>query len=65
MGDLGICAPSAIAAAMLPGPVVRGKVIGKKLRRTISVSLMSLGYECTTAVWTSSVSVRVSITQAL
>jgi hypothetical protein len=31
----GIWAPSAIAVAIVPGQVVRGKVIGKKLRRTM------------------------------
>ena len=40
-GELGICAPSAIDAAIVPGPVVSGNVIGKKLRLTTSALFIS------------------------
>ena len=51
-----------MAAEMVPGPVVSGKVIGKKLRRTISASVRSEAFSAT-AVMASSVSLRLSMRQ--
>ena len=53
-GELGNLAPSAIDAAMEPGPVVRGKVMGKKLRRTMSTSVNGSAWLCATAARTPS-----------
>jgi hypothetical protein len=63
-GWRGMPAPMAIDAAIVPGPVVSGKVIGKKLRLTTSARGSSPICERFTATRTSSSSLRLSMRQA-